>query len=226
MIEIRDLQKIYTMNQERLLVLDMDLLTIGKGERVAVIGPSGCGKSTLLHIVGGVISADQGSITISGTDITGKSEKERDAFRARYIGYIFQDFYLIPSMTAEENVKLVLPKMDKKTENALLNEWFGKVGLSDRRNHRPGQLSRGQQQRVAIIRAMINQPSIVLADEPTGSLDFETAGHMMDLLLNLCRDNNQTLLCVTHDLPLAQRFPRVIRMESCNKKLSDRRVTA
>jgi putative ABC transport system ATP-binding protein len=226
MIEIRGLQKKYTMNNEDLIILDIDRLDIEKGELVSVIGPSGCGKTTLLHIIGGVISPEQGSVMINGTDIAGKREKERDEFRAHHIGYIFQDFYLIPSMTAEENVKLVLPKMNKNAEKALLGDWFEKVGLSDRRNHRPYQLSRGQQQRIAIIRAMINQPAIVLADEPTGSLDYETAGQMMDLLLKLCAENKQTLLCVTHDLPLAQLFPRVIRMENCNKKLIDRRVTA
>ncbi|PZE20842.1 ABC transporter ATP-binding protein [Paenibacillus xerothermodurans] len=226
MIQISGLEKYYTMSHEKLLVLALEHLQVAKGEQAAVTGPSGCGKSTLLHMVGGVVVPEQGSIVVDGADITCKNEKERDAYRARQVGYIFQDFYLIPSMTAEENVRLVLPAMRKQEQTALLDEWFEKVGLSERRNHRPGQMSRGQQQRVAIIRALINKPSVVLADEPTGSLDYETAGMMMDLLLGLCKANGQTLLCVTHDLPLAERFPRVIRMQECNKAVQDRRVIA
>ncbi|MGC5325765.1 ABC transporter ATP-binding protein [Brevibacillus sp. SYSU BS000544] len=226
MISIRGLKKTYTVSNTETPVLDIAQLHVSKGEKVAIIGPSGCGKSTLLHIIGGVIEVNEGQILVNEIDISKLGERARDQFRARQIGYVFQDFHLIPSLTAEENVKLILPQMRKQEQEQLLADWFERVGLADRRDHRPGQLSRGQQQRVALIRAFINQPGIVLADEPTGSLDYETAGEMMELMLKLCSESGQTLLCVTHDLPLAERFPKVIQMQDYNQLLMERRRLA
>lgn len=226
MIEIEGMKKSYRVNDVEFPILDIDHLKIEKGEQVAVIGPSGCGKSTLLHMIAGVITPDKGKVLLHGEDITMKSEKERDHLRAHKIGYIFQDFYLIPSLTVEENIKIVLPKMKKDVQDHLVGEWLHQVELLERRKHLPSQLSRGQQQRVAIIRSLIHQPDIVLADEPTGSLDYETADKIMNLLLYLCLEKNQTLLCVTHDLPLAQRFPKVINMEEHNKVLGGGRKLA
>lgn len=225
-ISIRGLKKTYTVNNTETPVLDIAQLDVNRGERVAMIGPSGCGKSTLLHMIGGVIQANEGTILVNQVDITKLGEKERDLFRSQQIGYVFQDFHLIPSLTAEENVKLVLPRMGKQEQELLLADWFERVGLDDRRRHRPGQLSRGQQQRVALIRALITEPPIVLADEPTGSLDYETAGQVMELMLNLCSSSGQTLLCVTHDLPLAEKFPKVMHMQDYNQLLMERRRLA
>lgn len=226
MISIRGLKKIYRVTNTETPVLDIPQLDVNTGEMVAIIGPSGCGKSTLLHMIGGVIQANEGTILVNQVDISKLDERERDRFRSQQIGYVFQDFHLIPSLSAEENVKLVLPQMSRQEQEALLSDWFERVGLADRRKHQPGQLSRGQQQRVALIRALIARPKIVLADEPTGSLDYETAGQMMELMLNLCSASGQTLLCVTHDLPLAEKFPKVIHMQDYNQLLMERRRLA
>jgi putative ABC transport system ATP-binding protein len=219
MINIRNLKKGFQFQEEYLPILDIEALDFSKGDRVAIVGPSGCGKSTLLHIIGGLMKPDEGSIIIEDQNISQISERGRDQWRSKNIGFVFQDFHLIPSLTAEENVKLMLPnQMPKAMQNELLQHWFARVGLLDRRGHRPDQLSRGQQQRVAMIRALIHQPTIILADEPTGSLDYETADEVMNLLLELCRANQQTLLCVTHDLPLAERFPKLLRLNEYNEK--------
>jgi putative ABC transport system ATP-binding protein len=223
MIIIRDLIKSYKINQETLPILNIPQLTIDKGDRIAISGRSGSGKSTLLHIVGGILSPDEGEVMINDISLTSKSEKERDLYRANHIGYIFQDFHLIPSLTAEENIRIVLRQKDKRTDEQL-KDWFNKVGLYNRRKHLPNELSRGQQQRVAIIRALINNPSIVLADEPTGSLDFETAEQIMELILKLSVENNQTLLCVTHDLHLIKQFPKIIEMEDVNNIINQRKI--
>jgi putative ABC transport system ATP-binding protein len=135
MIEIQSVKKSYRVNDVELPILGIDHLKIEKGEQVAIIGPSGCGKSTLLHMISGVITPDQGKVLINGEGITQKSEKERDHLRAHKIGYIFQDFYLIPSLTVEQNIKLVLPKMKKYVQDHLVGEWLHQVGLSDRRKH-------------------------------------------------------------------------------------------
>ncbi|MDX8045349.1 ABC transporter ATP-binding protein [Gracilibacillus sp. S3-1-1] len=224
MISIKNLKKSYKVNQEALPIVDIPQLTINKGDRIALSGRSGSGKSTLLHIIGGILSPDEGTVMINDVELTAKKEKERDLYRANHIGYIFQDFHLIPSLSAEENIRIVLRKKGKETEERL-KSWFNKVGLYDRRKHLPNELSRGQQQRVAIIRALINNPSIVLADEPTGSLDFETAEQIMELLLELSVENNQTLLCVTHDRHLMQRFPQSMEMEQWNNVISQGKVS-
>ncbi|USG66320.1 ABC transporter ATP-binding protein [Brevibacillus ruminantium] len=219
MILVQNLRKTYRIKAEELPVLDVPSFHVEQGEQVAIIGPSGSGKSTLLHLIGGVLSADSGQLLVNGQDLTKMNERERDHFRSTQIGYIFQDFHLIPSLTAEENVRLVLPKGDAQTQKKLLQEWFGRVGLEKRRTHRPTELSRGEQQRVAMIRSLINQPRLVLADEPTGSLDWETAQQMMSLMLTLCREENLTLLCVTHDLPLAKQFPRIVQIGEINQTM-------
>jgi putative ABC transport system ATP-binding protein len=223
MIIIRNLKKSYKINQENLPILNIPQLAIDKGDRIAISGRSGSGKSTLLHIVGGILSPDEGEVLINDISLTSKTEQERDLYRANHIGYIFQDFHLIPSLTAEENIRIVLQQKDKRTDEQL-KDWFNRVGLYNRRKHLPNELSRGQQQRVAIIRALINNPSIVLADEPTGSLDFETAEQIMELLLKLSVENNQTLLCVTHDRHLIKQFPKVIEMEDVNNIMNQRKI--
>lgn len=221
MIQATNLNKAYRLNSEVVPILSIPSFHIKKGERVAIIGPSGSGKSTILHLIGGVLTADSGTLIVNGQDLTKMSERVRDQFRSKHIGYIFQDFHLIPSLTAEENIRLVMPKSSAQTQKELLNEWFERVGLGKRLKHRPSELSRGEQQRVALIRALINRPSIILADEPTGSLDWETAQQVMNLLLTICEEEKLTLLCVTHDLPLAERFPLVIPILEINQLLKE-----
>lgn len=216
MIKIVNLEKNYWMDGQKNPILNIDHLVLKKGDRVCLTGRSGCGKSTLLHIIGGVLKSDTGSIKIDGQEICRMQQSDLDKFRFLNIGYIFQDFHLIPSLTAEENVSLMLPKHGKRELDHLLNDWFSKVGLEGKRKHKPSQLSRGQQQRIAIIRAFIHKPTIILADEPTGSLDFETGDSVMELMLRLSEENNQTLLCVTHDLNFASKFPKIIDMTDIN----------
>ncbi len=224
MIQIQNLQKTYKMDNKSFPILHIANLKIEHGEQVAITGPSGCGKSTLLHIIGGVIEHDEGVVMLDEITITDLTQSERDQYRRKSVGYVFQDFHLIPSLTAEENIKLVLTGMTKKAQQVLIDDWFEKVGLGNRKKHLPSQLSRGQQQRVAIIRAFITQPELILADEPTGSLDYETAQSIMELLLTLSKDQKQTLICVTHDRTLATRFPKQIEMESINVVMKQKEV--
>lgn len=219
MIEIQNLEKNYWIGDNKTQILRLDHLVLNKGERVSLTGQSGSGKSTLLHIIGGVLNADSGSLKVDGQDLMGLNQSHKDQFRSQKIGYVFQDFHLIPSLTAEENVALILPKYNKQEREHVLGEWFNKVGLEGKRKHKPAQLSRGQQQRVAIIRAFIHKPTILLADEPTGSLDQETAQYIIDLMLQLSEENKQTLLCVTHDTSLANKFPKVCKMSEINSLL-------
>ncbi|TBL77479.1 ABC transporter ATP-binding protein [Paenibacillus thalictri] len=188
------------------------------GERIALTGPSGSGKSTLLHLLGGVMAPDSGEIIVDGEALHLYSEAKRDRYRAQKVGYIFQDFHLISSLTARQNVELVAPrKWSKRQTREQLDDWFERVGLKDRADHLPSQLSRGQQQRAAIVRALIGRPPLILADEPTGSLDWETAGDIMSLLLEICSTEKLTLLTVTHDLHLAGLYPRRVHIEELNE---------
>ncbi|MNJ53840.1 ABC transporter ATP-binding protein YtrE [compost metagenome] len=155
---------------------------------------------------------------IGGQWLHRMTESSRDKFRANNIGYILQDFHLIPSLTARQNVEIVMSgKMGAAERRKMIDSWFERVGLSDRSRHLPSQLSRGQQQRVAMIRALINEPPLVLADEPTGSLDWETADEVTGLLLELCRSEQHTLIVVTHDLNMANRFPNCLHIHEINE---------
>jgi putative ABC transport system ATP-binding protein len=217
MIKLHKVKKAFSRQQDKLPILDVAGWTVNEGERVALLGPSGSGKSTLLHLLSGILAPDTGEAEVCGQCLHRMGEAERDRFRADNIGYVMQDFHLIGSLTASENIELVWTgKGGCPARRRLLESWFDRVGLGDRMHHRPGQLSRGQQQRVAIIRAMACNPRLVLADEPTGSLDWETAGGMMRLLLELCREEGTTLVTVTHDLHLAELFPDKVQMRDIN----------
>lgn len=218
MISIRQLSKGFSVQGKQIPILNIPYWDVAAGEKIAIIGPSGSGKSTLLHLLAGIISPDKGEIHVLSTPLHQLTEAKRDQYRARHIGYIFQDFHLIPSLTAKQNIELVLPgTLAMKEKNTLLHSWFQRVGLEDRMHHLPSQLSRGQQQRVAIIRALIHQPPLILADEPTGSLDWETAGELTDLLINNCLTENMTLIAVTHDLNLAGRFTKRVHISELNE---------
>lgn len=188
-------------------------LSINQGEFVAIVGSSGSGKSTLLHLLGGVDKPTSGKVFIDGIDIYSLSEKELAIFRRRKVGFIFQFYNLIPVLTAEENILLPLLLDNKKVDNKHIEELTNILGLKDRLTHLPNELSGGQQQRVSIGRALAYNPSIVLADEPTGNLDSKTSKEIIDLLKISVRRYNQTLILVTHDLDLASQADRIITIE-------------
>lgn len=218
MLQIQGVKKGFHVGGSRIPILDIPQWDVGRGEKIAIIGPSGSGKSTLLHIISGILRADEGEVQIDGQAIHRMTEPARDSFRASRIGYILQDFHLIPSLSARQNVEIVMPaQMGAAERRKRIDLWFERVGLGDRSRHLPSQLSRGQQQRVAIIRALVNEPPLVLADEPTGSLDWETADEVTDLLLELCREEQHTLIVVTHDLNMANRFPKRVHIGEINQ---------
>ena len=181
---------------------------------VAVMGPSGCGKTTLLNCLAGLDTVDSGAIEIDGTDLATLSDARRTDYRARAMGFIFQSFNLLPVLSAVENVELPLLVLRVRQSEARkrAREMLAAVGLSDRERHKPAELSGGQRQRVAIARALVNDPAIVWADEPTGNLDSDAAGEVMDLLEELNRTRGQTLVLVTHAPEIGARAGRIIRM--------------
>lgn len=188
-------------------------LEIGRGEFAAITGPSGCGKSTLLHLLGAVDVPSSGHVFVNGRDTATLNDAEATRFRLRHIGFVFQRFYLMPTLSAAENVELPLAEagVPRATRRARAAELLGYVGLGDRRDHRPTQLSGGEQQRVAIARALANEPALLLADEPTGELDAGTGERLLELFAQLHRDGT-TLVFVTHDAVVANAAERVVRL--------------
>jgi putative ABC transport system ATP-binding protein len=185
-------------------------LDVPKGQLTAVMGPSGSGKSTLMHILAGLDQPTSGEVEIAGTKISKLSDSELTKLRRKHIGFIFQFFNLLPMLTAEENVVLPLSLAGEKPDKAWVDDLMRKIGLADRRKHRPSELSGGQQQRVAIGRALVSRPSIVFADEPTGNLDSKTSGEILDLLNESVQDLSQTIVMVTHDSRAAAIASRVL----------------
>jgi putative ABC transport system ATP-binding protein len=198
----------------RVHILKTVSLEIGRGEAVGLVGPSGSGKSTLLMTMAGLERPDSGKVLVDGVDLTSLDEDALARFRGRRIGIVFQSFHLVPTMTALENVALPLELADAADAFDRAAEELGAVGLEGRLHHYPAQLSGGEQQRVAIARALVANPAIVVADEPTGNLDDATGGSIIDLLFALKRDRGATLVLVTHDLELARRCDRVVRLRS------------
>jgi len=196
-----------------LAILSGVSLAIGSGEAVAVVGASGSGKSTLLGLLAGLDLPSSGRVELDGTDLNTLDEDGRAALRGRLLGFVFQSFQLLPSLTALENVMLPLELAGRDDASERAGEWLERVGLDRRRHHRPNQLSGGEQQRVAIARAFAPAPRLLLADEPTGNLDSRTGAHIIDLLFDLNRDSGTTLVLVTHDGGLAQRCPRRLELE-------------
>jgi putative ABC transport system ATP-binding protein len=185
-------------------------LGVGKGELTSIMGPSGSGKSTLMHILAGLDKPTSGDVAIAGTTITSLDDNELTKLRRQHIGFVFQFFNLLPMLTAEENITLPLQLAGRKIDRAWVDDVIAKVGLSDRRKHRPSELSGGQQQRVAIARALVSRPSVVFADEPTGNLDSKTGGEILDLLRGSVQDYGQTLVMVTHDARAAATADRIL----------------
>jgi len=185
-------------------------LEIAQGRLTAVMGPSGSGKSTLMHILAGLDKPTSGSVSIAGTDITQLKDSDLTRLRRKHIGFVFQFFNLLPMLTAEENIVLPLTIAGEKPEREWREELLKKVGLDDRREHRPAELSGGQQQRVAIARALISRPTVVFADEPTGNLDSKTGGEILELLRSSVEELNQTTVMVTHDPRAAAIADRIL----------------
>jgi putative ABC transport system ATP-binding protein len=185
-------------------------LEVRSGELVAVMGPSGSGKSTLMHILAGLDKPTEGSVEIAGTEITTLGDTDLTKLRREHIGFIFQFFNLLPMLSAEENVVLPLSIAGEKPDKAWVDELIEKIGLADRRKHRPSELSGGQQQRVAIGRALVSRPSIVFADEPTGNLDSKTSGEILELLERSVQELEQTIVMVTHESRAAAIADRVL----------------
>ena len=212
-IYMKDIVKSYRMGKNKLTVLKDISLEIKKGEFVAVLGPSGSGKSTLMNIIGCIDVADSGEYILSGQDIKAKNDDELAHIRNRKIGFIFQKFNLLPKYTAEHNVAfpLLLRGEDKKVAHKRAKKILEDVGLGDRVHHRPIELSGGQQQRVSISRALVGQPNILLADEPTGNLDSKSGREIMDIFLELNQKGN-TIVLITHDLEIAKQAPRIIQV--------------
>jgi putative ABC transport system ATP-binding protein len=203
MIELRGVSKTVDSGGHPLTILHPLDYTIASGHFVAIVGPSGSGKSTLLGLLAGLDAPSTGSILIDGVDITGLTEDGLARLRGEKIGFVFQFFHLVPSLTAFENVLVPMEIARRRDAVGRARQLLGEVGLTERAHHYPSQLSGGEQQRIAIARALANDPAIVLADEPTGNLDSATGRHIMDLLVNVHRTRQTTLVLVTHDAELA-----------------------
>ncbi|STO07440.1 ABC transporter ATP-binding protein [Exiguobacterium aurantiacum] len=212
-LEVQHLSKIYGKDEMEVRALDDVSFTVKKGEFVCIVGPSGSGKSTLLHLLGGVDVPTSGQVLIDNTDIYKLDETQLAIFRRRQIGLIYQFYNLIPILTVEENITLPMLLDEQKVDAAHLERILGILGLSNRLTHLPNQLSGGQQQRVSIGRALISNPAIILADEPTGNLDSQNSEEIMSLLKLFNKKFNQTLIIITHDERIALQADRIISIE-------------
>ncbi|MDD4679868.1 MAG: ABC transporter ATP-binding protein [Clostridia bacterium] len=212
-LRVEILSKIYGKGETAVKALDNISFSVNKGEFIAVIGPSGSGKSTLLHILGGVDRPTSGKVFIENTDIYALDETKLAIFRRRQIGLIYQFYNLIPMLSVQENITLPLLLDRRKVDKRQFVEITNTLGLSDRLNHLPNQLSGGQQQRVSIGRALINNPALMLADEPTGNLDSKNSAEIIELLKLSNKKYNQTLIIITHDERIALQANRIISIE-------------
>ncbi|HMM21770.1 MAG TPA: ABC transporter ATP-binding protein [Selenomonadales bacterium] len=213
MLTIQKLIKEYRHpNGETIIAADIRELSVGQGEQLALAGPSGCGKTTLLHLIAGLASPTSGEIRWDGERIDSWPERKRDAWRAGNVGYIFQSFNLLPGLDVTENI-LVAAALGGRKPDAGQHRWtdemLARVGLAERARHRPSRLSMGEQQRVAVIRALINSPRLILADEPTASLDRDNAAIILELLQALCREKGSMLILASHDRDVTARFERL-----------------
>ena len=211
-LETINLSKTYGSKESKVNALDNININIEKGEFVAIIGPSGSGKSTFLHLVGGLERPSNGTIKVDGQDICCLSDKELARYRRQKVGFVFQQYNLIPVLNVEENIELPLMLGNDDIDEIYISELIDILGLKERKKHLPSQLSGGQQQRVAIGRALSTKPSIILADEPTGNLDSKTTEEVMELLKKSIKKYNQTLIVITHDQNIAKKADRIINI--------------
>ena len=220
MLLLQDVRKSYAEpNGQTLPILDIPRLEIAAGEQVVLRGRSGCGKTTLLNCISGLTTVDSGSITINGKDLVSLPEVARDRFRARFIGFVFQTFNLLPAFTALENVMLGMTFTGQSKDSSRAQQLLSDVGLSHRLTHKPQALSVGEQQRVAVARALANQPKLLLADEPTANVDPAHQQQVIDLLRTACKKENVAMLLVTHSPEVSGQFDRVEQLETINRAL-------
>ena len=218
MLELTGVTKAYTeANGHVLPILDLPELRVEQAEQVILLGPSGCGKTTLLQVIAGISRADAGAVVIDGVDITRLSEPGRDRFRATKMGYVFQTFNLLPGFTALENVLLGMTFSRGRRDVPRAKDLLDRVGLSHRSHHRPTSMSVGEQQRVAVARALANRPSLLLADEPTANVDPANQQNIVDLIRESCINEQISLLLVTHANEVAKQFDRVEHLEKINQ---------
>ena len=211
-LNVNHLGKTYSSGSTMLTVLDDISFSVSQGDTFSIVGPSGSGKTTLLGLCAGLDQPDSGTVELCGTELNILNEDQRAKLRNQEVGFIFQDFQLLPTLTALENVSVPLELQGVKNARKQALELLGKVGLADRSHHYPSQLSGGEQQRVALARAFSNHPSILFADEPTGNLDEETGEKVTRLLFDLNKDAGTTLVIVTHDLDLAKQTQHILRL--------------
>lgn len=212
-LKINGLERTYKSGSKELTVLHDVSFEVEKGQTFAIVGPSGSGKTTLLGLAAGLDTPNAGTVELCGHILNTLNEDERAQLRNEKVGFIFQDFQLLPTLTALENVSVPLELQGSKIATAKAKELLQKVGLGDRMHHYPSQLSGGEQQRVAVARAFSNSPSILFADEPTGNLDEETGEKIIQLLFNLNEEAGTTLMIITHDLDLAARTQQILRLK-------------
>lgn len=212
-LQAENLTKIYRSADRDLIVLDEISFAVDQGNSISIIGPSGSGKTTLLGLCAGLDTPSSGTISLMGFKLNNMSEDDRAYIRNQYVGFVFQNFQLLSTLTALENVMVPLELRGERNVMNKAKELLHRVGLADRVHHYPSQLSGGEQQRVAMARAFMTDPKILFADEPTGNLDEENATHITELLFNLNKEQGTTLVLVTHNLDLAQRTQRILRMK-------------
>lgn len=212
-LNVRELRKSYDSGGSELTVLDDITFSVREGTSYAIVGPSGSGKTTLLGLCAGLDATDAGTVELCGVSLESLSEDERAVLRNRKVGFIFQNFQLLPTLTALENVSVPLELRGGKQAAEQARELLAKVGLGERVHHYPSQLSGGEQQRVALARAFANRPEVLFADEPTGNLDEETGNRVVQLLFDLNKEAGTTLIIVTHDMDLARRCDRMLRLK-------------
>ena len=213
-LKVENLSKTFVSGTKQLTVLKNISFTVESGDTLSIVGPSGSGKTTLLGLCAGLDDATEGSVYLNSVLLNNLTQDERSQLRSRFVGFVFQNFQLIPTLTALENVMIPAELNGSANAQQLARDWLQKVGLGDRVEHYPVQLSGGEQQRVALARAFVNQPKILFADEPTGNLDDETGSTITDLLFELNHSAGTTLILVTHNMELAKRTRRMIRLKS------------
>ena len=211
-VTMEHVTKVYGEGDSRVWGLHDVSMTVKQGEIVSIVGASGSGKSTLLHVMGGVDTPTSGKVVVDGKDITKLNDEQMAIFRRRKVGFIFQAYHLIPVLTVEENITMPILLDHRKPDREYVEQIMELLGLQDRRKHLPNQLSGGQQQRTAIARALANQPSLILADEPTGALDSKNGNEVIALLQRSVKKLNQTLVLITHNIDLAREADRIIKI--------------
>lgn len=221
MLKLESIKKSFLQPDRQIVpILDIPAFDVARGEQVVLIGPSGCGKTTMLHIVAGITKPDTGKVFLDGVEITRYSEATRDRVRADKLGYVFQTFNLLPGFSALENVLLGMTFARKKISSQRARQLLETVGLGHRLHNKPSQLSVGEQQRVAVARALANQPQLLLADEPTANVDRQNQQQIVDLIRESCEKENIALLMVTHSMEIADQFRRVEKLTDLNLVVS------